>query len=160
MPNLVAAKPTGTVCFKSPLYRSNMQYRVILKTEKKMEIIERMVTLILQNYKNQSGIIYCLSKSVSEVWNMYSAAEPYILFHCLGYTDCCTKSWTIKQWHDQNRCVQCKYSWGWEAEIAWAMEKRGSSCCMCNYRYGALSFILLVYQCLQSVYLTSIWLGY
>ena len=66
MPNLAAAKLTGTVCFKSPLYRSNMQYRVILKTEKRMEIIERMVTLILQNYKNQSGIIYCLSKSVSE----------------------------------------------------------------------------------------------
>ena len=61
----VVAEPGKTVFFSSPLYRKNLHYRVIPKPAKEAEHLEMMVNYILENYPNESGIVYCTTKLAS-----------------------------------------------------------------------------------------------
>ncbi|KAI0062780.1 ATP-dependent DNA helicase [Artomyces pyxidatus] len=60
------ANSDGTVYFSSPLYRKNLLYRVVEKPSAAAEVIKHMVEYILDKHRDQSGIIYCLSKADTE----------------------------------------------------------------------------------------------
>ncbi|KAG2152610.1 P-loop containing nucleoside triphosphate hydrolase protein [Suillus bovinus] len=61
-----AAPPDGTVYFSAPLYRKNLHYTVLSKPSSAKELIATMSDYILQNHRNDSGIIYCLTKKDAE----------------------------------------------------------------------------------------------
>lgn len=61
-----AAPPDGTVYFSAPLYRKNLHYTVLPKPSSAKELIATMSDYILQNHRNDSGIIYCLAKKDAE----------------------------------------------------------------------------------------------
>ncbi|KAF8122865.1 ATP-dependent DNA helicase [Boletus edulis] len=61
-----AAPRDGTVYFSAPLYRKNLHYTVLPKPSSSKEMIKIMVEYIMQKHKNDSGIIYCLSKKDAE----------------------------------------------------------------------------------------------
>ncbi|KAH7925066.1 ATP-dependent DNA helicase [Leucogyrophana mollusca] len=56
----------GTVHFSAPLYRKNLHYYVHPKPSSVKEVISTMSEYILQNHKNESGIVYCLTKKDAE----------------------------------------------------------------------------------------------
>ena len=63
---LFAAAESGkTVFFSSPLYRKNLHYKVIPKPGKEADQLELMMNYILENYPNESGIVYCTTKLAS-----------------------------------------------------------------------------------------------
>lgn len=62
----IAAPPDGTVYFSAPLYRKNLHYTVLPKPSSAKELITTMSDYILQNHRNDSGIIYCLAKKDAE----------------------------------------------------------------------------------------------
>ncbi|KAI9061598.1 ATP-dependent DNA helicase [Trametes sanguinea] len=69
MPALVsgtAATPTGTVLFSAPLYRKNLLYKVLPKPASWRETIRVMTEYILEHHRNESGIVYCHSKTDAE----------------------------------------------------------------------------------------------
>lgn len=61
---LAVAEPGKTVFFSSPLYRKNLHYKVLPKPQKESDHLDMMVNYILENYPNQSGIVYCTTKQV------------------------------------------------------------------------------------------------
>ncbi|KAI0052062.1 ATP-dependent DNA helicase [Auriscalpium vulgare] len=61
-----SANLNGTVYFSSPLYRENLNYKVVEKSSVRAEVIRHMVEYILEHHPNASGIIYCLSRRDSE----------------------------------------------------------------------------------------------
>ena len=60
-----AAAPRGTVKFTSPLYRKNLHYKVRSKPAGSVQVVREMVKYILENHKDETGIVYCLSRAVS-----------------------------------------------------------------------------------------------
>ncbi|KZP14674.1 ATP-dependent DNA helicase [Athelia psychrophila] len=56
----------GTVYFSSPLYRANLHYNIQPKPSSSRQVLEHMADYILKNHKNDSGIVYCLSKKETE----------------------------------------------------------------------------------------------
>jgi hypothetical protein len=60
-----AATPHGTVKFTSPLYRKNLHYKVISKPSSGAQVVKDMVRYILDNHRDETGIVYCLSRAVS-----------------------------------------------------------------------------------------------
>lgn len=65
--NPLDAAPTGTVKFTSPLYRSNLHYKIIQKSSASAQVVRHMMDYILEHYPNETGIVYCLSRNVSEI---------------------------------------------------------------------------------------------
>lgn len=61
------AAPLGTVQFTSPLYRSNLHYKIIQKPSVSAQVVKSMVNYILERYPNETGIVYCLSRKVSQI---------------------------------------------------------------------------------------------
>lgn len=61
-----AAVPHGTVKFTSPLYRKNLHYKVVSKPSSSAQVVRDMVRYILENHRDETGIIYCLSRADSE----------------------------------------------------------------------------------------------
>jgi len=61
------AAPTGTVKFTSPLYRSNLHYKIMQKSSVSAQVVRHMMDYILEHYPNETGIVYCLSRNVSEI---------------------------------------------------------------------------------------------
>ncbi|KAH7912757.1 P-loop containing nucleoside triphosphate hydrolase protein [Hygrophoropsis aurantiaca] len=61
-----AAPLHGTVHFSAPLYRKNLHYTILPKPSSAKEVISTMSEYILQNHKNESGIVYCLTKKDAE----------------------------------------------------------------------------------------------
>jgi len=61
------APPLGTVKFTSPLYRSNLHYKIIQKPSVSAQVVRHMMDYILECYPNETGIVYCLSRKVSEI---------------------------------------------------------------------------------------------
>lgn len=61
-----AAPSDGTVYFSAPLYRKNLHYTVLPKPSSAKELITTMSDYILQNHRNDSGIIYCIAKKDAE----------------------------------------------------------------------------------------------
>lgn len=60
------AEPGKTVFFSSPLYRKNLHYKVVPKPQKESDHLDMMVNYILENYPNQSGIVYCTTRQHTE----------------------------------------------------------------------------------------------
>jgi hypothetical protein len=60
-----AAAPHGTVKFTSPLYRKNLHYRVVPKPSSAAEVVSNIVRYILEHQRDETGIVYCLSRAVS-----------------------------------------------------------------------------------------------
>lgn len=60
------APAKGTVYFSSPLYRENLHYKVVPKPASSAAVIETMCNYILENHKDETGIVYCLSKKDAE----------------------------------------------------------------------------------------------
>ena len=63
--SFTVAEPGKTVFFSSPLYRKNLHYKVIPKPAREADHLEMMVNYILENYPNDSGIVYCTTKRAS-----------------------------------------------------------------------------------------------
>lgn len=61
-----AAAPHGTVKFTSPLYRKNLHYKVVSKPSSATQVVRDMVKYILENHRDETGIVYCLSRADSE----------------------------------------------------------------------------------------------
>ncbi|KAI8971288.1 ATP-dependent DNA helicase [Trametes punicea] len=76
-----AAAPSGTVLFSAPLYRKNLHYSVVSKPASGQEMIRLMVDYILQHHRNDTGIVYCLSKKDAEqvARNLYEKSGQKIL---------------------------------------------------------------------------------
>ncbi|KAG5219384.1 P-loop containing nucleoside triphosphate hydrolase protein [Salix suchowensis] len=54
----------GTVYFTAPLYRKNLNYEVLPKPSSSAGALKVMVDYILAEHKDESGIVYCLTKKV------------------------------------------------------------------------------------------------
>ncbi|KAI5121119.1 hypothetical protein M0805_002791 [Coniferiporia weirii] len=61
-----AASGDGTVYFSAPLYRKNLHYQVLPKPSSAGAVIKVMAEYILKYHKDDSGIVYCLSKKDTE----------------------------------------------------------------------------------------------
>jgi ATP-dependent DNA helicase Q1 len=61
-----AADSDRTVFFSAPLYRANLHYSVVKKPSSAAAVITMMVEEILTKHKDQTGIVYCLSKADTE----------------------------------------------------------------------------------------------
>ncbi len=61
------AEPLRTVKFTSPLYRSNLHYKIVSKPSASAQVVRDMMNFILEHYPNETGIVYCLSRNVSEI---------------------------------------------------------------------------------------------
>ncbi|KAI8636514.1 P-loop containing nucleoside triphosphate hydrolase protein [Parasitella parasitica] len=57
----------GTLVFSAPLYRPNLVYSVVQRPDSADATIRHITAWILENYRGESGIIYCLSKKDTEV---------------------------------------------------------------------------------------------
>jgi ATP-dependent DNA helicase Q1 len=55
----------GTVYFSSPLYRKNLHYKVLPKPAAAKDVLRAMSEYILENHKDESGIVYCYRRKVS-----------------------------------------------------------------------------------------------
>lgn len=76
--DIPAAPAKGTVLFTAPLYRKNLHYSVVSKPSAADHVIKMMKDYIQQNHKDQSGIIYCLSKKVgAALMSCCDHAETY-----------------------------------------------------------------------------------
>ncbi len=51
--------------FTSPLYRKNLHYKVVSKPSSSAQVVRDMVKYVLENHRDETGIIYCLSRAVS-----------------------------------------------------------------------------------------------
>jgi len=60
------AAPYGTVKFTSPLYRKNLHYKVLSKPSGAAQVVKDMVKYILEYHPDETGIVYCLSRAVSD----------------------------------------------------------------------------------------------
>ena len=60
------AVPGSTVKFTSPLYRRNLQYKIISKPSTAALLVRDMMNYILECHADETGIIYCLSRKVSD----------------------------------------------------------------------------------------------
>lgn len=60
------ANREGSVLFTSPLYRPNLRYRVIPKSSKASDNITDLATFVEREHRDQSGIVYTLSKKDAE----------------------------------------------------------------------------------------------
>ncbi|KAJ3823997.1 P-loop containing nucleoside triphosphate hydrolase protein [Lentinula raphanica] len=58
--------PPRTLYFTSPLYRPNLHYQVLPKATDSSKVFEEMTMWILANHRDDSGIVYCLSKRDAE----------------------------------------------------------------------------------------------
>ncbi|KAL4258185.1 ATP-dependent DNA helicase [Pleurotus pulmonarius] len=56
----------GTVYFTAPLYRKNLNYKVLPKPSSSAVALKVMVEYILAEHKDESGIVYCLTKKDTE----------------------------------------------------------------------------------------------
>lgn len=56
--------------FSAPLYRKNLHYAVLSKPSSFADAIKVMREFILEKHRNESGIIYCLSKKVSGEYHL------------------------------------------------------------------------------------------
>ncbi|KAL5498565.1 hypothetical protein ACEPAH_1919 [Sanghuangporus vaninii] len=64
--NGTAATADGTVYFSAPLYRKNLHYTVAPKPSSASGVIKAMTKYILDHHRNDSGIVYCMSKKDTE----------------------------------------------------------------------------------------------
>jgi len=60
------AAPHSTVMFTSPLYRKNLLYKVISKPSGAAQVVKEIASYILEFHPDETGIIYCLSRTDSE----------------------------------------------------------------------------------------------
>jgi hypothetical protein len=60
----IGAKTKHTLYFSAPLYRKNLHYSVVPKPSSSEAAIQVMANYILEHHKDESGIVYCLSKNV------------------------------------------------------------------------------------------------
>ncbi|KAI0646663.1 P-loop containing nucleoside triphosphate hydrolase protein [Trametes meyenii] len=60
------ANAEGTVLFSAPLYRKNLHYTVMPKPASFQDSVLAMCDYILEHHRNDTGIIYCLSKKDTE----------------------------------------------------------------------------------------------
>ncbi|KAI0366052.1 ATP-dependent DNA helicase [Pilatotrama ljubarskyi] len=76
-----AASTQGTVLFTAPLYRKNLHYAVVPKPSTGQDSIDAMRDYILTKHRNDTGIIYCLSKKDAEhvAKALYEGSERKIL---------------------------------------------------------------------------------
>ncbi|KAJ4466310.1 ATP-dependent DNA helicase [Lentinula aciculospora] len=58
--------PPNTVYFTSPLYRPNLCYQVLPKAAEGNKVYEEITAWILEKHREDSGIVYCLSKKDTE----------------------------------------------------------------------------------------------
>ncbi|KAJ3748117.1 P-loop containing nucleoside triphosphate hydrolase protein [Lentinula detonsa] len=62
----ISKNPPRTVYFTSPLYRPNLHYQVLPKASKGNKVYDEMTAWILEKHREDSGIVYCLSKKDTE----------------------------------------------------------------------------------------------
>ncbi|KAJ3719596.1 P-loop containing nucleoside triphosphate hydrolase protein [Lentinula guzmanii] len=62
----ISKNPPRTVYFTSPLYRPNLHYQVLPKASEGNKVYDEMTAWILERHREDSGIVYCLSKKDSE----------------------------------------------------------------------------------------------
>jgi len=72
----------STRCFKASFDRPNLRYSVLSKPSKKFEAMEMLCKRIEKRHKNQTGIVYCLSRDECSMVARYLVsqglnAEPY-----------------------------------------------------------------------------------
>lgn len=60
------ATPDSTIWFTAPLYRPNLRYSFVTKPSSMPMHVQSMVEHITTRFPNQSGLVYCLSRSDTE----------------------------------------------------------------------------------------------
>ena len=59
---ILRMRTSQTKCFKASFDRPNLRYTVLKKPNKKIEALEMLCKRIKSRHKNQTGIVYCLSR--------------------------------------------------------------------------------------------------
>lgn len=80
-----AALSNTTVLFTSPLYRSNLKYKIVPKPGAAAAQIQAIVDYIEAEHKNDLGIVYCLTRAdcenVSKGINELSSTARSAVYH-------------------------------------------------------------------------------
>jgi len=63
--------------FTSPLYRKNLLYKVLSKPSGAAQVVKEIASYILEFHPDETGIIYCLSRAVSDATRTW---PPLIIF--------------------------------------------------------------------------------
>ncbi|PIL28261.1 transporter [Ganoderma sinense ZZ0214-1] len=105
-----AAEPKKTVLFNTPLYRKNLHYAVHPKPAAANDSIAAMRDYILVHHKNDTGIVYCLTKkdceSVAKMLNEMSAGAIKTGVYHADVGDA-RKEALHKQWREGRVKVVC-----------------------------------------------------
>ena len=59
---ILRMRTSQTKCFKASFDRPNLRYTVLKKPNKKIEALEMLCKRIKSRHKNETGIVYCLSR--------------------------------------------------------------------------------------------------
>ena len=65
---ILRMRSSKTKCFKASFDRPNLRYSVLKKPSKKIEALEMLCKRIKSRHKNQTGIVYCLSRDECSTW--------------------------------------------------------------------------------------------
>lgn len=92
--------------FSAPLYRKNLHYSVLSKPNNFADAIKVTREFILNKHRNQSGIIYCLSKKVSGYYHLWILSIAGLICR----SGCRARGEGVgfgKQWADSNGDISC-----------------------------------------------------
>ena len=103
---ILRMRKSQTKCFKASFDRPNLRYSVLKKPKKKIEALEMLCKRIKSRHKNQTGIVYCLSRDeCSTLFTFMHVCSRLDLTHTIRYRIQISRisgleSRTVSRWND------------------------------------------------------------